>query len=500
MEAVNTIGQTPALGKQQYSRAIVHYLFSFFILIIYGGQVCPYIDSLDITSWSSLLAFIFVVAFVVRSLLLPRMVENAPHISQVKRQFLLEILLYISLALIVTFYNFFQYDFPIGSGLKVLVAMLTLGVFTAADLGLERERSLSLEFVNSGKMIIPHERYFPLTKKFTLLAVTIIITAVGIVFLVISKDLIWLASIEQNNLSDARMAVMGELLFVGAAFLGEIINLIVSFSRNLNLFFNNENTTLASVSSGNLQVQVPVSSNDEFGVMAYHTNQMIDQLRERTRELLLTQDATILSLASLAETRDNETGMHILRTQRYVKALCEVLKDKPRFRDFLDAETIQLLYKSAPLHDIGKVGVSDAILKKPGKLTEEEFEIMKKHTLYGKEALDQAGEILGSTSFLKLAGEIAYSHHEKWDGSGYPEGLAGDAIPVSGRLMALADVYDALISKRVYKEAFSHEKTRDIIIKGKGKHFDPDLVDAFVVAEENFKEIARQYADENTEQ
>ena len=500
MEAVNNIASTAALGsKQDLSRAIVHYLFSFVILIFYGGQVCPYIDSLDIASWSSLLAFIFLLAFVTRSLLLPRMVENAPHISQVKRQFFLEILLYISMALIVTFYNFFQYGFPIGSGLKVLVAMLTLGVFAAADLGLERERTISCEFLNSGKMIIPHERYFPLTKKFTLLAITIIITAVGIVFLVISKDLIWLGSIEQDNLSEARMAVMGELLFVGAAFLGEIINLIVSFSRNLNLFFNNENTTLASVSAGNLQAHVPVSSNDEFGVMAYHTNHMINQLRERTSELQLTQDATILSLASLAETRDNETGMHILRTQRYIRALCEILKDNPRFRDFLDADTIELLYKSAPLHDIGKVGISDAILKKPGKLTEEEFETMKKHTLFGKEALDHAGEMLGSTSFLRLAGEIAYSHHEKWDGSGYPEGLAGDAVPISGRLMALADVYDALISKRVYKEAFPHETTRDIIVKGKGRHFDPDIVDAFLVAEENFMEIAKQYADENTE-
>ena len=500
MEAVNNIEQAPALGNNQYIlRATGHYLFSFIILIIYGGQVCPYIDSLDIISWSSLLAFVFLLGFVTRSFLLQPLVKNAPDVSRVKRQFILEISLYIGMALVVTLYNFIHYDFPIGSGLKVLVAMLSLGVFAAADLGLERERILSLEFIHSGKMIVPQERYFPLTKKFALLSTAIIITAVGIVFLVISKDMLWLENVEQNSLSQARLAVMGELLFVGLVFLGEIINLIISFSRNLNLFFNNENTTLASVSAGDLQAHVPVSSNDEFGVMAYHTNHMIHQLRERTRELLLTQDATILSLASLAETRDNETGMHIMRTQRYVKALCEVLKDHPRFKDFLYADTIELLYKSAPLHDIGKVGISDAILQKPGKLTAEEFEIMKKHTLYGREALLQAEEMLGSNSFLKLAGEIAYTHHEKWDGSGYPEGLAGDAIPVSGRLMALADVYDALISRRVYKEAFSHEKTGGIIIDGKGKHFDPDIVDAFVAAEENFRQIATQYADENTE-
>ncbi|HKK15434.1 MAG TPA: hypothetical protein VJ981_01920, partial [Gammaproteobacteria bacterium] len=346
MEAVNNIGQAPALGINQYiSRTTLHYLFSFIILIIYGGQVCPYIDSLDIISWSSLLAFVFVIGFITRSLLLPHVVKNAPHVSQVKRQFFLEISLYIGMALVVTFYNFIQYDFPIGSGLKVLLAMLTLGVFAAVDLGLERERTLSFEFNNSGKIIVPDERYYPLTKKFALLSTAIIITGVGIVFLVISKDLLWLGSVEQDNLSQARLAVMGELLFVGIAFLGEIINLIISFSHNLNLFFNNENTTLASVSAGNLQAHVPVCSNDEFGVMAYHTNRMINQLRERTRELQLTQDATILSLASLAETRDNETGMHILRTQRYIKVLCDVLKNNPRFRDFLDSETIELLYK-----------------------------------------------------------------------------------------------------------------------------------------------------------
>ncbi|MDH5511415.1 MAG: HD domain-containing protein, partial [Nitrospinota bacterium] len=163
----------------------------------------------------------------------------------------------------------------------------------------------------------------------------------------------------------------------------------------------------------------------------------------------------------------------------------------------LTDEVVELLYKSAPLHDIGKVGVPDAILLKPGKLTAEEFEIMKKHAALGADAIIRAEEKLdaGEVSFLRYARQIAYGHHEKWDGSGYPEGLKGEQIPLAARLMAIADVYDALISKRVYKEAFSHDKAREIIVEGRGGHFDPELVDAFLAIEHKFVDIARRYAD-----
>ena len=217
--------------------------------------------------------------------------------------------------------------------------------------------------------------------------------------------------------------------------------------------------------------------------------------RERTRELAMVQEATIESLSSLVETRDPETGGHIKRTQSYVRTLAEHLRNHPRFREILDEENIDLLCKSAPLHDIGKVGVSDRILLKPGKLTDPEFEEMKKHTIYGRDALESAEKKLGKISFLRFAREVAYTHHEKWDGSGYPEGVGADQIPISGRLMALADAYDALTSKRVYKSAVSHENAVEIIREGKGRHFDPEAVDAFLEAKEEFQEIARRYAD-----
>jgi putative two-component system response regulator len=226
-----------------------------------------------------------------------------------------------------------------------------------------------------------------------------------------------------------------------------------------------------------------------------HRDHLEELVRERTRELELTQEVTIESMAALAEYRDPETGGHIKRTQNYVKLLAEHLKDHPNFKDFLNDTTIRLLYTSAPLHDIGKIAIEDSILLKPGKLTDEEFEEMKNHTIYGRDAIHVAVKKLGRDSFLRYAEEIAHTHQEKWDGSGYPQGLKNGAIPISGRLMALADVYDALISKRVYKPPFPHSKAVTIIKEGKGSHFDPDMVDVFLELHENFRQIALEHAD-----
>ena len=221
------------------------------------------------------------------------------------------------------------------------------------------------------------------------------------------------------------------------------------------------------------------------------------EVNRRVAEVGMIQDVTILAMASLAETRDNETGAHIRRTQHYVRKLAQALQSHPRFSTVLTDAMIALLFKSAPLHDIGKVGIPDAILLKPGKLTDEEFTIMKTHTTLGRDAIVVAEKHLDApNSFLRYSREIAYSHQEKWDGSGYPQGLSGDAIPVSARLMALADVYDALISKRVYKPAFSHEKAVDIIVQGRGTHFDPAVVDAFIPIAEGFREIANHFSDD----
>ncbi|TGE32180.1 HD domain-containing phosphohydrolase [Desulfosporosinus sp. Sb-LF] len=220
-----------------------------------------------------------------------------------------------------------------------------------------------------------------------------------------------------------------------------------------------------------------------------------EKVKARTELLERTNSAAIYCLAALAETRDPETGEHIKRTQKYIRALALELQGKDEYSSVLTNEYIELLYKSAPLHDIGKVGVKDSILLKPGRLTEEEFEEMKKHTIYGGESLMVGIKELGEDSFLTLAKEIAITHHEKWDGTGYPRGLSKAEIPISGRLMALSDVYDALISKRVYKDAFTHDEARNIILEGRGTHFDPTIVDAFIMREAEFVGIMGKFGD-----
>ena len=220
------------------------------------------------------------------------------------------------------------------------------------------------------------------------------------------------------------------------------------------------------------------------------------QVASQTFEVLLTQDVTILTLSSLAETRDPDTGLHLQRTRTYVRLLAEQLKEHPRFAAVLGPSgAIEMLYRSAPLHDIGKVGLTDGILLKPARLNDAEYDAMKDHTTLGGDALGWAEQRLGSNSFLQFAREICYCHHERWDGTGYPRGLAGEEIPVSARLMALADVYDALRSSRPYKPAWAHAEARTWIVKERERHFDPAVGDAFVAVEQQFRTISESIRD-----
>jgi len=213
------------------------------------------------------------------------------------------------------------------------------------------------------------------------------------------------------------------------------------------------------------------------------------KLIEADKKLQAARGATILGLAKLAEYRDMDTGLHLERMREYSKILAEALSDLPDYKDYITSEYIDDVFNSSILHDIGKVGIPDSILLKPARLTPEEFEIMKSHARLGGEAIELIELETKGQSFLTIGREIAFYHHEKWDGSGYPEGLKGEAIPLSARLIALADVYDALTSKRVYKESYSHEKVKEMILKARGKHFAPEVVDAFLAQEEKFKSV-----------
>ena len=222
-----------------------------------------------------------------------------------------------------------------------------------------------------------------------------------------------------------------------------------------------------------------------------------NEVEMRLSEINHLQDASIYVMVSLAEFRDECTGNHLLRTQEYVRLLALDLAARPAWQEVLTPGNIELIAKSAPLHDVGKIAIPDPILLKPGKLTDEEFAVIKTHAQRGYEILNRAGEHMGERGeFLALAKEIAHCHHEKWDGSGYPQGLKGKEIPLSARLMAVADVFDALLSRRPYKEPMCVADAAAAIVAGKGKHFDPDVVDSFLAVLPQLAEVAQRWSDE----
>jgi putative two-component system response regulator len=235
---------------------------------------------------------------------------------------------------------------------------------------------------------------------------------------------------------------------------------------------------------------------DDFVSKPYNPSELLLRVQAGKRIVQLeTSQLTIFALAKLAESRDPETGAHLDRVRNYCRVLAEELRSCPRFADNIDDDFIDLMFRTSPLHDIGKVSVPDQILLKPGKLTKEEFDVMKEHTVRGAETIRSLLNEFPNARFLRMAHDIILSHHEKYDGSGYPQGLAGNEIPLCGRIMALADVYDALTSKRVYKDAFGHQESRNLIISESGRHFDPDVVQAFLRREKEFLAILRSFSD-----
>lgn len=476
------------IQKKINKNAAIHYFIAASIFSLYGGRVCPFIETIALWQ-ASLYAFItFIIMYSVRFVVIRETNINT---------LIKELVIFSIGAIGLSLWYHAIYDFPMTSNIKVLFGVIGLGLLISLDLILQAQ---VLSYPNIVTKSLPSQRnhlQHSIAMQMAALVIFIIVVLSVTLAMVVVKDIHWLAAnLSAYNHQSTIASIIKEFVFIAVILISYAIIILHHWLQLLRLLLDSQQQVLISASEGDLSARVPVTRQGELGVIAYYTNVMLEKLNQHRQEIIQTRDVAIVGLSALAESRDNETGGHILRTQGYVRALAIELQQSPKYRQYLTQETVDLLYKSAPLHDIGKVGIPDAILLKPGKLSEDEFKIMKTHAQIGADSISVAEKQMGSNSFLFIAREIALTHHEKWDGSGYPNQLQGDEIPLSGRLMALADVYDALISKRIYKPAFSHDKAKSIIIEGRDSHFDPEVVDAFLRCEQKFVSIARTYNDD----
>ncbi|MBV6658507.1 MAG: HD domain-containing protein [Devosiaceae bacterium] len=472
----------------------LHYAAFVGIYSAYGYQVCPYLDNLSLAQ-IAVPAMLTMLAHALLSGWLHQRIGADGKGQAVQRIFLSDWALFVGLGIGLAAFNLLVHGFPPGSGGKVLFGYLALGLYISLDMALRRDLHVATTMRATGRDYPITDQFMPYQTKLILFSAMNVGVMAVVGLLVTMKDLIW---VRQTELTDSQVQalVLFDALVVIGVLAAYILLVIRQYSRKVALALDEENSALDAVRKGDLSSRVAVVSNDEFGQLANLTNGMIGRLSDTLDEVARSRSAIIQALVALAAKRDNETGLHLKRTQMYVRLLAEHLQLSGPHRQALSDEQIETIIRAAPLHDIGKVGVPDAVLRKPGRLTEDEFEIMKTHAQIGADALREANTTLGGSSFIEAAIEIAEAHHERWDGAGYPHGLKGEAIPLSARIMAVADVYDAIRTKRVYKPSRDHGDARSIIVDGSGAHFDPVIVEAFLDVEHEFERIADAWSDD----
>ena len=466
-------------------------LFSV-IYTIYGQHICPILNSKDFFAVLAPCAGTLLVLTFVRKFMRGHLEKLATD-ANLRLSFWADFSLFLFAGALISTFNSLYFRVPDENVMKVAVSFVALGYYISLDMSLRREHGLAHQIISGEAEFPENGKSMPVTQKFTIFSIVNLCILATVCLLVVYKDLLYIG---RKGMTDTLLLIiLAETAFVLMVLGGYTVNAIRLYSKNLKLSLETEHNALIAVSSGDLQNRAAITSRDEFGQVAALTNQMIEKLEASIQNLNKTQNAFLVSLVSLAAKRDNETGMHLRRPQMYIAELANTLRKRSSHQLQISATCVDLLYQAAPLHDIGKVGIPDAILQKPGKLSDAEFDVMKTHTTIGAAALEDAARQLEDSRLVNMAREIVISHHERWDGKGYPHGLKGLDIPLSGRLMAVADVYDALRSKRVYKPAMSHEQAVDIIWGGRGSQFDPDGVAAFMACAPRCAEIAASFQD-----
>jgi HD-GYP domain-containing protein (c-di-GMP phosphodiesterase class II) len=470
-------------------RSAIHHGIAGAMLSVYGYHVCNFINGLAVASWVVSLLPILFAQWAARTALAHYHVSALPVALRPRRAFAIELAAFAAGGALLGGMNVIVHGFPAGSGVKMMLGFVAVGLFAGADAAIARSLA---RFEDGGVDVAALRSRLPFALRVGIL------TALVMSLLTAISALLVMRAFEEMSAGGAAnfKRVVVELLFVLCVFVVYAFNLVRGLGGLIGRALREQIDTLQASHAAISARRAVVATTDEFGLITREINALLDALDASNRAAARANETTIRGLVSLAGTRDDETGSHLRRTQRYVELIARSLASDPALASSLSDETIHLLRAAAPLHDIGKVGIPDRVLRKPGRLTDEEFALMRTHVVLGLNVVDGIIAEVGRTPFLEIARDVIAGHHERWDGRGYPAGLRGNDIPLAGRIMAAADVYDALRSARVYKPAMSRVEARQVIVDGAGGHFDPRAVAAFLMVEPEIARTADELADE----